>query len=274
MSIRDPKQVILDAALASFAEFGFDGTTTGHILARAGISNGALFHHFPTKEAIAEALYLRGIAAYQQGLTEALDRYRTPKAARSAVKAAVYHHLAWVESNRDLAWFMYERGRPDWQPAHGTAIRKLNRAAARHVYDWMTPLVKFGVIRDLPLTVLAAFISGPAHFIARRWLSGLITARPTSFADVLAEAAWAAIALHKPKLAFTTQPLSPTALIESTSSRCCSFDESCLDVWGLGRDQSCHHQQLKIAGSNGGGRARGILFNSVVMDALRTWMWF
>lgn len=218
MSSRDPKQVILDAALATFAEFGFDGATTGHILARAGVSNGALFHHFPTKDAIAEALYLCGIASYQRGLVETLERHRGPKAARSAVKAAVHHHLTWVESNRDLAWFMYERGRPDWQPAHGTAVRKLNRAAARHVHDWMTPLVEAGVIRDLPLAVLAAFINGPAHFIARRWLSGLTTARPTSFADVLADAAWAAIAPYKTRPSPAPSPrISPAALIESVA---------------------------------------------------------
>jgi AcrR family transcriptional regulator len=218
MSGRDPKQIILDAALATFAEFGFEGATTGHILARAGISNGALFHHFPTKDAIAEALYLRGITSYQEGLVDVLEGHRGPKAARAAVKAAVHHHLAWVESNRDLARFMYERGRPDWQPASGIAVRELNRATARHVHDWMTPLIKVGVVRDLPLTVLAAFVNGPAHFIARRWLSGLITARPTTFAEVLADAAWTAIAPHKARPSPAPPPrISPAALIESAA---------------------------------------------------------
>jgi AcrR family transcriptional regulator len=199
MSSRDPKQVILDAALSVFVELGFDRASTGHILARAGISNGALFHHFSSKDAIAEALYLQGMTSYQRGLVQALERHRGTKSARAAVRAAVHHHLAWVEANEDLALFMYERGRPDWQPAHGSAVRQVNRATARHVRDWMTPYVEAGMMRDLPLTVLAAFVNGPAHFIARRWLSGLITARPTSFSDVLADAAWAAIALHRPR---------------------------------------------------------------------------
>src|SRR3954471_5997410 len=120
MSKRDPKQLILDTALAVFVEVGFERATTGHILARGGISNGALFHHFPTKDSIAEALYLRGISSYQEGLLAALERHggRTDNA-RAAIGAAVHHHLAWVEANRELALFMYERGRPDWQPAHG-----------------------------------------------------------------------------------------------------------------------------------------------------------
>jgi AcrR family transcriptional regulator len=218
MSSRDPKQLILDAALATFVELGFERATINHILSRAGVSNGALFHHFPTKDAIAEALYLRGITSYQEGLVQALERHRGAKAARDMVKVAVYHHLAWVETNRDLAWFMYERGRPDWQPAHGAAVRKLNRETAENVRDWMAPFVAAGVICDLPLTVLAAFVNGPAHFIARRWLSGLIAARPTSFTEVLADAAWGAIASDKPRPA-PAAPLhfSPAALIESAA---------------------------------------------------------
>jgi AcrR family transcriptional regulator len=218
VSKRDPKQIILDAALATFVKTGFERTTTAHILARAGISNGALFHHFPTKDAIAEALYVRGIASYQEGLILALERHRGADAARATIRSAVHHHLAWVEANRDLAHFMYERGRPDWQPAHGAAVRRLNHSTALHVRDWIAPLAAAGVVRDLPLAVLAACVVGPAHFVARRWLSGLIAARPTSFADALAEAAWAALAPNKPRRSpAPVLQVSPAALIEAAA---------------------------------------------------------
>jgi AcrR family transcriptional regulator len=218
MSRRDPKQIILDAALSTFVELGFERATTEHIRARAGTSNGGLFHHFPSKDAIAEALYLRGIASYQEGLIVALDRGRSTRDARAAIKAAVRHHLTWVEANRDLAQFMYERGRPDWQPAHGAAIRKLNRSTAMHIRDWIAPLVAAGVVRDLSLTAIAACVAGPAHFVARRWLSGLIAARPTSFVDVLADAAWAALTPGKPRRpAAPSQRLSAAAAIEAAA---------------------------------------------------------
>jgi AcrR family transcriptional regulator len=199
MSSREPKSLILDAALAAFAEMGFEQATTAHIRERAGVSNGALFHHFPSKDAIAEALYLRGIAAYQEGLLQRLEPHRGTLAGRATIRAAVHHHLAWVETNRDLAWFMYERGRPDWHPSHGTAVRKLNRATAVHIRDWIAPLAAASVIRDLPFTVLVACIVGPAHFVAGRWLSGLIAAPLTSFTDTLADAAWLALAQRKPR---------------------------------------------------------------------------
>jgi AcrR family transcriptional regulator len=47
---------ILDAALALFAENGYERTSTNAIAARAGLSPGSLYQFFPNKEAIAEAL--------------------------------------------------------------------------------------------------------------------------------------------------------------------------------------------------------------------------
>jgi AcrR family transcriptional regulator len=234
VSRRDPKQLILDAALSTFASLGFEHATTGHILTRAGISNGALFHHFPTKDAIAEALYVRGIASYQEGLVQALGRTGGAENALGTIRAAVHHHLAWVEANRDLAHFMYERGRPDWQPAHGVAVRRLNRSTALHVRDWIAPLAAAGVVRDLPLAVLAACVVGPAHFVARRWLSGLITARPTSFTDALAEAAWAALAPSKPRRSSAPpQRVSPSALVEAAAleAACAACPATVNDDW-------------------------------------------
>jgi hypothetical protein len=113
---------------------------------------------------------------------------------------------------------MYERGRPDWHPAHGAAVRKLNRSAAVHIRDWIAPLAAAGVIRDLPFTVLVACIVGPAHFVARRWLSGLIAAPPAAFTGVLADAAWAALAQHKPRRApASIARTSAAAMIEAAA---------------------------------------------------------
>lgn len=228
MSKRDPKALILDAALSTFVAVGFEHATIANICARAGVSNGALFHHFPSKDAIAEALYLRGIASYQEGLVRALDDHRA-MAARITIRAAVEHHLKWVEANRDLAWFMYERGRPDWQPAHGAAVRKLNRSTAVHVRDWIAPLAAAGVVRDLPLVVLTACVVGPCHFIARRWLSGIITTRPSSFTDALADAAWAALAPGKPRRASPSASMSPAALIEAAAIDACAAAPTSVD---------------------------------------------
>lgn len=50
------RRVILEAAADVFGERGYDAASTNEILARAGLTRGALYHHFPSKEAIAAAL--------------------------------------------------------------------------------------------------------------------------------------------------------------------------------------------------------------------------
>lgn len=47
---------LLQAALACFAEQGYDATGVAEICLRAGVSKGAFYHHFPSKQAVFVAL--------------------------------------------------------------------------------------------------------------------------------------------------------------------------------------------------------------------------
>ena len=57
------RQNILDAAQAIILQRGFAGASIDRIIARAKITKGAFFHHFPNKAALAEALISRFIDA-------------------------------------------------------------------------------------------------------------------------------------------------------------------------------------------------------------------
>ncbi|MFI6360116.1 ScbR family autoregulator-binding transcription factor [Streptomyces sp. NPDC050743] len=50
------RRSILEAAAQVFDERGYDAASTNEILARTGLTRGSLYHHFPSKEAIASAL--------------------------------------------------------------------------------------------------------------------------------------------------------------------------------------------------------------------------
>ncbi|MEW2262882.1 ScbR family autoregulator-binding transcription factor [Streptomyces sp. NPDC047853] len=58
------RRSILEAAARVFDERGYDAASTNEILARSGLTRGALYHHFPSKEAIAAAL----VAAQSEAL--------------------------------------------------------------------------------------------------------------------------------------------------------------------------------------------------------------
>ncbi len=69
------RQQILDAAIQCFGQKGFHQTSTAEICAAAGMSPGNLFHYFPSKDAIIEAI----VEAERREAEVAFDRlYKAP----------------------------------------------------------------------------------------------------------------------------------------------------------------------------------------------------
>jgi AcrR family transcriptional regulator len=60
---KEREKRILDAAAALFTHYGFDKTTVSDIAAEAGVSKGAIYLHFESKENLLEALLLRELQA-------------------------------------------------------------------------------------------------------------------------------------------------------------------------------------------------------------------
>lgn len=67
----DTRARILAAAEACFAEHGYEATGLAEICERAGVSKGALYHHFPSKQAVFLELLQRWLAGLDQELETA-----------------------------------------------------------------------------------------------------------------------------------------------------------------------------------------------------------
>jgi AcrR family transcriptional regulator len=187
----DTRERILQAALRSFLADGYEQTTVARIREGSGVSNGALFHHFASKDAVAEALFVKGIASFQEGLWDLLAQ--RPRTLRAAVRGTIEHQLRWVEANTDLARFVYSRGHLDWSSPGGAEVAELNEAIGAAFEAWLEPLRARGEIRAGSMLMISAIVNGPAHAIARRWLAGHLDARPIEYARELADAAWAGL---------------------------------------------------------------------------------
>jgi AcrR family transcriptional regulator len=199
----DTRSRILDAALACFVKAGYAQTTIAQIRERSGVSNGALFHQFPTKEAIADAVYIDAIASFQRGLWELLEH--RPRSLQAAVGGVIAHQVGWIEANVDRARFVYTRGNLDWDSPAAAHLDQLNRKLADAYREWMAPFVEAGQIRPMPMLVLNAVVAGPTHAIARRWLAGQTRRSLHTYVDQLTEAATAALS-GKPATARRKRP--------------------------------------------------------------------
>jgi len=191
MAPTDTRRRVMAAALCCFLEEGYERTTIARIRVRSGVSNGALFHHFRSKEAIADALYIDAITSFQDGLWELLGK--RPRSLRAAVWGTIDHQLRWTERNPDLARFVYMRGHLDWESPAGSILVARNRDLAAAFREWLTPLMQSGEVRPMSMLVITAIVSGPAHSIAQRWLAGQLGRKPTELVDELADAAAAGL---------------------------------------------------------------------------------
>ncbi|MFC8527182.1 TetR/AcrR family transcriptional regulator [Nocardia sp. NPDC057227] len=188
MNVRDR---VLHAALECFAEDGYERTSIARIRERSGVSNGALFHHFGSKEAIAGALYVDSMSAVHA-------EYRSVLSARPATVAAgvagvISRQLGWVESDPARARFVYAQGRLDWASEPGARLRAMNQEIAAAYRAWLAPFVSRGAVRDLPMAVIVAIVTGPAHALAQQWLAGQLPGSVLTHLDDLVDAAVAGL---------------------------------------------------------------------------------
>lgn len=151
------RQALLTAARKLFLELGYAETSTNKILEAAGVSKGALYHHFKAKEDIMEAIYAseseRAIAAAQR----AVPATATPLAQlRESVRA-------WMKEIRrpETARILMELGPQALGWRRAKAIEEAGGLAA--------------LTRALEAAKRAGEIDPPSIEIAARLLNALLT---------------------------------------------------------------------------------------------------
>ena len=174
------------AAVELFAARGFDGVSIADIAAVAGVSQGALYRHYPSKDELGWALFS---TAYLRTGAE-LDRVRASRAEfEPAVTAMVAHFCALYDDDPALFRFMLIT-------QHGflPRIQSGSRTPVDAVADLVSDAVGKNQLKPIEPALGAAVIMGvilqSATFHIYGRLGGSLTAR----APALASAAVAAVA--------------------------------------------------------------------------------
>jgi AcrR family transcriptional regulator len=68
------REAVLDAALAAFTERTYGGTSMAQVAERAGVAVGSIYRHFPSKEALGNAVYLRWKSRVIDDVEREVDR--------------------------------------------------------------------------------------------------------------------------------------------------------------------------------------------------------
>ena len=176
---------ILRAALELFTEKGIHATTTKDIARRAGVSEGALYRHFSSKQELAEDLYLTHLSHF----TALLDKSVLPhRAFKDRMEALVTGCFRFFDEDRTLFTYLIlsehnELGRTTRRVRH---IRHLVR-------DVLTEGRASGEVREGDLELLGALVIGAVIRVAIFRIYGLIQGDLVPRSKEVAEACYRAV---------------------------------------------------------------------------------
>jgi AcrR family transcriptional regulator len=181
---------ILAAALACFADIGYDATRVRHIAERAGVSEGALYRHYRSKEALAQALFEQYLGAYS-ALLAAIAA--APEPLKLRLERVVAASLGYYRQNPAATNFVLLR-----QPSFICELP----AGFAYPLELIEGLIREGqaegLIRDGATNLLAAIFLGcilrPLIVAQLAEPGALDLLHATQHDAVIAEAAWAALA--------------------------------------------------------------------------------
>lgn len=173
---------LLDSAERRFAADGALATKLEDVRVDAGASVGAVYHHFPDKQALLDAVRDEALADFQAAFIVELERH---PGAEDGVRAIVAFLIRWCDRNRDRARLLLSE-RP-------SAAQRLNDGFFERVRAWWRAHAHYGAVRDLDLMLLYALWLGPAMELVRHWLGGRAPKPTRAQTMVLADAAWSTL---------------------------------------------------------------------------------
>ncbi len=121
---------LLDAAAREFAKHGYAATTTRAIAAAAEMTPGAIYSHFPSKQALLLAVYAEAVERTARAVDTAVEGEGVPW---RRLERAVEAHLGAVVERDDYARVMTQVC-PENVPEAAAALRDLRRDYERRFY--------------------------------------------------------------------------------------------------------------------------------------------
>ena len=185
------KEKVERAAIELFAANGVDGASIGEVAALAGVSQGALYRHYPSKEELARTLFA---TAYRRIGAELTAICRRERGIAERIAAMVGHFCALYDSDPALFRFLL-LAQHNFLPQLEEAPDEPPAVIAGALAD----AVEAGELAPLDPTLGAAIVMGVVLQTATFHLYDRIRGPLVARADILARAAVAAVGALGPR---------------------------------------------------------------------------
>jgi AcrR family transcriptional regulator len=181
---------LLEAATKVFLAQGFTVASMDMVRQEAGVSNGSLYHHFPTKAQLADALYAHTLRDFHTAL---LQPIAGKTSAQAGVKGLMRAYIQWVLQHPDQARLLHTLRRGG-DVTHGAEINAANEHAFSALQTWIEQRMEAGEMRTMPFHLWMALVFSPAMSLTQRWVSQSTPAVAPKVRAALEHAAWMAVA--------------------------------------------------------------------------------
>jgi len=163
MSATDRQRQLLDAALTVFSQKGFKGATTKEIAAAAGVAEAVIFQHFPSKEALYNAVLELNLGAWETDQdAEAIGRCMERGDDEALIRTSILRVLNCYRANaafQRLILFAALEG-------HEQGLRRLQRQFApvyKQYKEYVEKRQREGELVDGDPFAIMVSINGVAH---------------------------------------------------------------------------------------------------------------
>jgi len=182
---------LLQAAARLFLDEGGVAASMERVRQAAGVSNGSLYHHFPTRAHLAGALYLDSLRDFHAALLEPLAA--DPPAERG-VRGLLRAYVRWVLTHPERARLLHLLRRDGSLDDVDGIWEGPNDAAFAVLGDWIARRTAQRTLRRLPFAVWMALVFSPAYALTPHWVAQPRPAVPAAVKLALEDAAWHAVA--------------------------------------------------------------------------------
>lgn len=160
----DTRNRIVAAAQDLFLAKGFDGTSVAEVCRAAGVSNGALFHQFPTKEALGFAVYSHVRRDFWNRVMAAM---MAPEDPLDGIEAAVRAAFVFQLEEPGAAAFMFDASGSKWIEQFAQQSQDVHDIVSGRGQAWAAPHIAAGRLPPVPPDVFVALASGAPQWIGR-----------------------------------------------------------------------------------------------------------
>lgn len=181
------KEKIFRAALKLFVEKGYHNTSIPDIVKEAGVSTGAIYHHFPGKEDLAREIHRYAIEEYVKKFNEEV---KSKNSTYEKVRAYTGLMFRWIEQDPVMVQYLLY-GRP--REILNKCLSICSEEGLQNTVEIVEQGISSGEIRPMSTFLAAGVISGLIIRMIELRLDGFIEHSLVEYIEATANNIWLAL---------------------------------------------------------------------------------